>query len=160
MSTEIIKAEVLTPDAFKPFGRVFGMPDTAPDIEREYLSWWGGLYDLDFPDIASLGFLRFKRTDFTITAMERHMKAAEVFIPVRGTGVIPFAPASAAAEGPDISRLKVFIVETGTALVIDRSIWHFPGFAVTEIMDFFLTVRKNSADDVEMKDIPPVNIVL
>jgi len=169
----IVKAEPLTPEAFRPFGRVLAVPASEPEIERGYLSWWGGLCDLDFPDSASLGFLRFKRTGFTIFAMERHLKASEIFIPVCGTGVIPFAPAvqsicagaSNAAgpvsdEKPDLTRLSAFIVVTGTALVIERGVWHFPGFALTERMDFFLIVRKKSADDVDMKQVEPIEIVL
>ena len=97
----VMEVKELTQDAFKHFGHLIGIPDRPPDVAREYLSWWGGLYDFEFEDTASLGFLSISRTPFEITSMERHLKAVEVFIPLRGIGVLPFAigvPADSLAD--------------------------------------------------------------
>lgn len=160
---EYIKAQELSAASFKPFGHVIELPDRNPDITRDNLSWWGNLFDIPRTDIFSLGFLRIYRKSFVTDALERHIKAPEIFIPIQGTGVMPFAPASPAGEEPAVpneSALTAFILDGTKGIVINQGVWHSPGLAVTGQLDFILTVRKETADDIDIKMIKPQRILL
>jgi len=112
------------------------------------------LYDLDFTDRASLGILTIKRRPFIVDQLERHMKAVEIFIPVKGVSIMPFA------EPGDIKKCEVFVIDDTAGLIIEKGVWHFPPFPVTGEMEFVLTVRKDTADDLEIRDIPGLNILM
>jgi len=163
MSNRCIQVRELSATAFAPYGRLIGAPDRPPDVSRENLDWWGGLYDLDFPDTASLGLLAIRRSSFELTMMERHVRAAEVFIPIKGVGVLVFAPPlrkDTGEDGPDMSQAVAFIVDGSKGLVIERGAWHNPGFAITASLEFILTVRKHTADDVEIIKIDKASVAL
>jgi ureidoglycolate hydrolase len=151
---DIVQCSLLTAERFAPYGSLIEKPMREGDVERDYLSWWGGLYDLDFEGTASLGILSIKRRPFIVNQLERHMKAVEIFVPVHGTSIMPFA-------GPeDITKCEAFIVDGTAGIVINKGVWHFPPFPVTERMEFVLTVRKETADDLEIRDIPGRRIIM
>lgn len=149
MNGRSIPVRELTAAAFSPYGRLIEVPGRAADISRDNLDWWGGLYDLDFPDKASLGILLIRRGSFELTMMERHIRAPEIFIPIAGAGLLVFAPPLPGEDRPDMRQAVAFIVDGCTGLVIERGAWHNPGFALTPELRFILTVRKNTADDVQ-----------
>lgn len=149
-----VQCRLLTRERFEPYGRLIDKPGRPGDVERDYLSWWGGLYDLDFQDRASLGVLQIKRRPFIIDQMERHIKGVEVFIPVSGVSIMPFA------DPEDITKCEAFIVDGTSGIVINEGVWHFPPFPVTELMEFVLTVRKDTSDDLEIRDIPGKRIMM
>ncbi len=151
---DIVQCSMLTADRFAPYGSLIDKPPREGDVERDYLSWWGGLYDLDFESQASLGILSIKRRAFIVNQLERHMKAVEIFIPVRGVSIMPFA------DPEDITKCEAFIVDGTAGLVIKKGVWHFPPFPVTEVMEFVLAVRKETADDLEIRDISGKRIVM
>lgn len=148
MTNDAVPCRLLTDDSFAPYGSIIQKPERGGDVERDYLSWWGGLYDLDFEEQASLGVLTIKRRPFVVDQLERHIKAVEVFLPLKGVSLMPFA------DPADINRCEAFIVDGTVGLVIDRGVWHFPPFPVTGEMEFILIVRKDTADDLEIRDIP------
>ena len=172
MSGKAVRVQALTAGAFAPFGRLVERPDRPADVSRPNLDWWGGLYDLDFPDTASLGILAIKRSSFELTMMERHLRAVEVFVPVRGVGVLVFAsslppPDEAGeaddpgqAQGPDMERVVAFVVDGTAGLVIERGVWHNPGFAITPTLEFLLAVRKHTEDDIEIREVEKHSILL
>ena len=151
---KLISCSVLTEENFKPYGTVIRRPQREGDVERDYLSWWGGLYDLDFNDTASMGILSIKRRPFIVDQLERHMKAVEIFVPLRGVSIMPFA------DPKDITKCETFIIDGSVSIIIDKGVWHFPPFPVTEEMEFMLTVRKETADDLEIRDVPGMYIQL
>ena len=158
-----VKAEVLTREKFKPFGKLIEKPSSPAEVARDYLDWWGGLYDLDFADTASLGYLEIRRREFVINELERHVKAAEIFIPVEGVSIMPFAPAGNPDnpnETPSLDELTAFIVDGTQGMVIEKGVWHFPPFPLTQRMGFVLTVRKDTADDLDIKPCEATHIML
>jgi ureidoglycolate lyase len=158
-----IEVRELTKESFKPFGCLVEVPEKEPDITRGNLEWWGNLYDLSFSDTSSLGFLRIIRNHFRVDYLERHVKAPEIFIPIRGTGIMPFAPASLAEESkavPDETALTAFLLDGTKGLVVDPGVWHSPGIALSDALDFILTVRKDTSDDIDIKKIAERRILL
>jgi len=161
--THCVRAEILTPEKFKPFGRLIEVPSGKADVERDYLRWWGGLYDLDFQDTASIGYLEIQRREFLVSELERHVKAAEIFISIEGVSIMPFAPASASDNPearPSLDKLTAFIVDGTQGMIIERGVWHFPPFPVTQKMGFILIVRKETADDLDIKPCTATSIFL
>lgn len=158
-----VKAEVLTREKFEPFGQLIEKPSSPAEVARDYLDWWGGLYDLAFADTASLGYLEIQRREFVITELERHVKAAEIFIPVEGVSIMPFAPAGNLDdphEQPSLDKMTAFIVDGTQGMVIEKGVWHFPPFPLTQRMGFILTVRKETADDLNIESCEATNIML
>ena len=160
----IVKAKVLTQQAYENYG-VLIERDTSikADVEREYLNYWGDVYDPKFDSGSTTGYLEMFRQDFLVNQLERHVTGPEIFIPVEGVSVMAFAPAGdnndKGAE-PDPEKIEVFIVDGSQGIVIERGVWHFPPLPITAVMRFMLVVPKNVGDDLDIKSFDDVHIML
>jgi len=86
-----------------------------------------------------------------------------LFIPIKGVGILVFAPPLRMGNNedrPDMSQAVAFIVDGSKGLVIERGAWHNPGFALTASLEFILTVRKNTADDVHIVMVDKATVTL
>ena len=64
------------------------------------------------------------------------------------------------AAVPDETALTAFFLDGANGLVINPGVWHSPGLALSGTLDFILTVRKETADDIDIKKIAPRRILL
>ncbi len=120
-----IKAEVLTAQAFAPYGELIepaGQPDMI--INQGMCGRYHDLAKLDFADGRagiSLFDARACAFPYDLDLVERHPLGSQAFIPVNG---VPFLVTVAAdADGTPVN-IRAFVTSPGQSVNLHRNIWH------------------------------------
>lgn len=160
-----LAVEILTPEAFAPYGQVLHRPERPADIAKEHLGYWHGLADIGFTEHPIWGLLSMKHRAPVLTELERHCFAHEVFIPLgAGVSVMPFAlggDPDVVGSAPDLVTLRLFRLDGGTALIVGRGVWHAPAFPLTPVADFLLALEdRTPSSDLDIRPIGPFHFDL
>ncbi len=166
MHRKIVKPEILTEEAFAPFGDVLHPGGEEPDQDLGIYRYWDKIAALEFSgDPTELGYLRVLRRPFEFERMERHRKASQTFIPLsRSTCIFALAPAGQLIDGerPDPDSIRAFILDGTRGVNLHVGTWHWSIFPVTESADYIMVVRRDTiVDDLEIVDLEaPVELRL
>lgn len=149
----------LTPETFAPFGQVLTQPERAPDSHNQALSYWHDLTSgFDLGRI-TLSYFQLKPRPRVLTQMECHPDHEEVFIPLKGTGIMVFAPNQKEGIAPDIDKAVAFIMDGRTPFLIRRKVWHDAAFPEGDTLDFLLALP-DIALEPRFCEFRPVNITV
>src|SRR5690348_16474652 len=127
VATHTITAEMLTAEAFEPFGQVLGIEghERLPiDLYPKVDVFRPALIHAD-TDIEWL-LVRTGIREFRLLFLERHQELSQAFIPLAG---VPFlsvlAPADAPEEDgfPAFDEIRAFIVPGDRGIQIDAGVW-------------------------------------
>jgi len=149
MEYKDVKAKFLTAKDFKPFGTIIGLPKTKPTVSVAALDYWDEVVLLPNEDRAA-SFILCKRKSFEFENMERHVKSSEIFIPLEGSSIFPFAPPNQLDEPkakPQIDKLEAFIFDGTKAIMMHKGTWHVPPIPLTEEATFLVIFRKSTAKE-------------
>ncbi|HOK32592.1 MAG TPA: ureidoglycolate lyase [Limnochordia bacterium] len=128
-----IRLQVLTEEAFRPYGRVLELPEVPPSKRGDIWQCWFpvGSMQLDAP--LGLGIVRTSRLPQSIADMERHVSREELLFPVDKPIVQPVGlPKDLASEKavPQVEDVQAFIIQPGQAIIMARGTWHAPAYAL------------------------------
>jgi ureidoglycolate hydrolase len=143
-----LPVEILTPEAFMPFGKVIRQPDLPPDASGPGWTWWGetALMAGDERPYA-IGYLDLKPSPLEFDWAERHMHSVEVLIPVRGDCLVYVGPPEH-PEQPDrlpaLDRFRVFRVPQGQGVLLERGVWHGAPLAMDRPVNVVVFLLKDS----------------
>jgi ureidoglycolate lyase len=123
-----LRVEPLTADAFRPFGEVIEQPQHAPDATGPGWQWWGetALVASDGRPYG-IGYLDLQPAAFRFDWAERHMRSAELLIPVGGDCLVYVGPRDHPEQPdrlPSLERFRVFRVEQGQGVLLHPGVWH------------------------------------
>jgi len=157
-----IKAEPMTRQGFAPFGTVLEPREELLTLRTGQVSHYNELGSLDEmgPDPV-VSFFATTRRELVIDSLERHRETCELFFPVRGTGLMPFAPSLPDGE-PDLERMRVFICLPGRPFIGGRGVWHLFPFPVEDRYEAYNVVMRELIDrDLENRTlVQPLRVVL
>ncbi|MGD0329058.1 MAG: ureidoglycolate lyase [Nitrososphaeria archaeon] len=142
-----VKAKLLTDKGFSPFGTIISLPKIKPSASTPALDYWDEVVHLPIEERAA-SFLLCKRKPFEFTSMERHVKTSEIFIPLEGYSIFPFAPPNRLGDPkakPEMNKLEAFIFDGTKAIMMHKGTWHVPPIPLTEQATFLIISRKNTA---------------
>lgn len=135
VETKVVEVELLTREAFAPFGEVLtidGLDRLDINIYDEIDVHRAGIFESDQPVEFLLNRLRLR--EFRVIFLERHMELTQTFIPIANEPFI-FAvakPDAKIVDGvPAIEDVHAFFVPGNTGLNIHRGTWHEPPFPLT-----------------------------
>jgi ureidoglycolate hydrolase len=157
-----VRAEPMTTESFAPFGRVLAPREELITLRNEQVSHYNELGNLeDMGPDPVVSFFSTTRREFVIESLERHRETCELFFPVHGIGLMPFAPSLHDGE-PDIENMRVFICVPGRPFIGGRGVWHLFPFPVEDRYDAFNIVMRELIDeDLENRELgKPVRVVL
>jgi len=152
----------MTTESFAGFGEILIPKKEMITLQNEKVSHYNALVDFrDMGPDPAVSFFRTLRREFIIDALERHTNSCEVFFPVGGTGLMPFAPTLASGE-PDLENMRVFQCVPGQAFTAGKGVWHLFPFPVGEQFESYVIVEKELIEkDLEVMDIAdPIRVVL
>ena len=121
-----LKVELLTEEAFAPFGQILSAKDRPPDFRGGggTLGW-----AIDFRAGRPLvSFLKTPYQALSFTKMERHFNLTQAFIPLGGSpAVVAVAPPSdpsdrEAVPGPD--QVRAFLLDGSKGYALWKGTWH------------------------------------
>ncbi|MDA8228667.1 MAG: ureidoglycolate lyase [Desulfitobacterium hafniense] len=162
----ILKVERLTKEAFSPFGHVLMREPGVPPFKADPPQFADRMpFEVDDGE-AEFVYALLKRKEFTFSALERHLKVTQGFFPLYGgPAIITVAPATdfnnlEAPPSPD--TVRAFLLESYTAFVINRGVWHGTILPLEESFGYILATRKETTDesisplydgDVQIRDL-------
>lgn len=162
MIQKVVKAEKLTPEGFKPFGTVLVPQTEKPTITSEVLDCWD-VKDLGLGD-GLVQYITVKSRPFAFSKMERHVKTPEVLIPLDGSGIFPLAPASKLDDPkalPPVDEITAFVLDGTKAVILEKGVWHWPPFPITETASYLVMFRKGTVeDDLDIKDLAAKGVTI
>ena len=157
-----VKAQAMTPEDFAPFGKLLIPTEDKITFSNEKVRHYNavGTFDTMGKDPA-VSFFTVKRRDFVLDSLERHVRSSEIFFPVRGAALMPFAP-TLPDGSPDIANVRVFVCGEDGPFTCERGVWHLFPFPVGERYDSWVIVeRALIEEDLEVVTLKePVRIVL
>jgi ureidoglycolate hydrolase len=159
---KIIHAKMPTQENFKKYGKIIDLDQPSGTITAGLLDYWP-LYSISCK-LPNAGILEIRRQENTeITVLERHLLYEELFIPVSGIGIMPFAPASDHDDmdaEPDVAKMEAFVVDGTKAFVVKKGVWHYPARPIGNVIRFLMVVSEECGLDLYNKDITPVSVIL
>lgn len=120
-----VKAELLVPEAFAPFGEVLCLRDQPPDFHGNTSVGWKASYDgSGSPLIMTLSS---RYVGMRCTTLERHLNVTQTFIPLgRIPAIIAVAAPTDRAGMPAPEDVRAFIIDGSCGYVLRAGAWHSP----------------------------------
>lgn len=151
-----IKSVKISNENFSNFGKVVILPKDKPTSEADDYKFWSDIADFQISGETEIGLCTvYKQPKSEISGMERHLNTPEILIPIDAPFLLPLLH-----EGKSEDNTKVFKVNIGEAVVIDKAVWHGACLPVDKNeATYFVIFRKNTPfEDVEKKQITPIEI--
>jgi ureidoglycolate lyase len=146
-----LKVEDLTPEAFEPFGTVIERPHRPEDAAGPGWTWWGETAHLHANGARqAIGYLRLDPAELRFDWAERHMRSAELVVPVESDCVLYAGPAEHIDEPGRLDardRFRAFRVRTGQAAVLAPGVWHGAPFALDRPGSALVFLREGTGRD-------------
>jgi len=162
----ILKAEIMTKDSFGPFGYVIrrepGFPPfkTTPPVFVDRMP-----FEVDEGQ-SEFVYAVLERREFKFSALERHLKVTQGFFPIfGGAAIVTVAPPTDFNDPealPPLDTVRAFLLESDTAFVLHRGVWHGTILPLEESFGYILATRKETTDesvaplyagDVQIRDL-------
>ena len=129
-----IKAKLLDPESFAPFGQILEIGTV--DVGRSGPGWrsWHLPNRIDADGLLSFGIVHTALRDIDVVEMERHVNTFELLYP-HGSALVQPLAAPHDLTDPDAKPrpedVEAFIILPGQAIVMHRGTWHSPSYPVT-----------------------------
>ena len=147
--------ENLTAEAFKKFGEYVQRPVAESSDGGAFHEYWHELHAEYFGDEAlTTGCLSIIAYDRKESVIERHLSCAEIFVTVKGQGVIAVADPSElerAANSKD--AFHYFRLKEGDAVLLKQGVWHMLPVPDGGCVDFLMIVPKRILSDIDKKTL-------
>jgi len=153
-----MRLPLLAPDAaaFAPFGDFIDAPGRV-GVRRMYSDWLAAT-----PGLA----LQFHTNrvapsalPLSVTGVERHPHAAQVFLPLDTGRYIVTVMAADAAGAPDPASARAFLLPPTLGVVYRAGVWHAGMTVLDREASFGVLMWRGAADDDVFAAIPPIEVV-
>jgi ureidoglycolate lyase len=123
-ATHVLKVEMLTAEAFSPFGQVIEPPDRKPDFQGlSGTQLWG--LDFEVDGRLQLGFVRVPHRPLSFKLMEQHYGVTQTFIPVEGPpAIVAVAAPTDRDVTPKPDDVRAFLLDGTRGYILKRRTWH------------------------------------
>ena len=145
-----VPVQLLTRDAFRPYGDVFEIGDSRHyTINQGWAERYADMARLDLLQeggAPNVGIVRAKPRQFPlrVALMERHPKSTQLFIPLAPRPfLVLVAPP---ADRPELKNIIGFKTMAGQGINYARGVWHHPLIALDQSTDF-LVVDRHGKDE-------------
>jgi ureidoglycolate hydrolase len=122
-----VKIELLTEEAFQPFGQIIGLKDRPPDYRGggKSQAWW---IDFQTTGKSVVSVISVPFQPLTFTKMERHFHVTQSFIPLHGPpAVVALAPPTDPNDRqaiPKPEQIRAFLLDGTKGYVMAKGTWH------------------------------------
>jgi ureidoglycolate lyase len=157
MNRTIAAAGQASPEAFAPFGCFVEQP-LATGERRHYGQWLGG----DTAGLAAqmhVNAVAQSCLPLTVTRVERHPHAAQIFLPLQVARYLVVVMPSDAAGEPELDAAQGFIVPGNIGVIYRAGVWHIGATALERDANFAVLMWRGADNDDVFLDIPPFTVV-
>jgi len=165
----IIKAQPITPEAYRAYGQVIAARDDLPFKPANFGSAKRFNYLADVlnlrPDSGRFNLCIFRCSAFTqpemtIKMLEKHPFSTQVFMPMQDGKYVTIV--AQGGDNPDLSTLAAFIIEGAQGISYLPGIWHYPMTALGRQLDLAcLVFEDETKGDCTVADLSePITVRL
>ena len=123
-----VKIELLTEEAFRPFGEVVSLRAQPPDFHGTGLGTEGWNVDFFAASTTRVAVINGPFHGMRFSKLERHFNVTQTFIPIGGSPcVIAFAPPTDVHDPqafPDPGDVRAFVMDGTKGYAMKRGTWH------------------------------------
>lgn len=142
--------EPLSPEAFAPYGAVWGRPygNDSPAFTNPATDFWHQhFFDCGDQGKPEVLWVNYRKNDGSINALEVHWVTEQAIVPLGSQGVIHIvALCNASGRQPDISTLKAFYIAPGKGICMRTGCWHATQVVDAEVSCLMLTRGSTTAE--------------
>jgi ureidoglycolate lyase len=156
----------LTAAGFAPFGEVVEALSRTPDAAGPGWRWWGETAFLSGNGRPlGVGYLELQPEGLRFDWAERHMRSAEMLVPVGGDCALYVGPPDypeEPARRPELERFQVFRLCQGQAAILHPGVWHGAPLAMERPLSAIVVLLQGTGrDDTSVVRFPdtPVTIL-
>jgi ureidoglycolate lyase len=146
-----VKARIVDPVAFAPFGELIASPSSLPNIdfssalENQRDAAKTTLYTTIVEPVA---------LPLTLAKMERHRFSSQTFLPLEASRYLVCVAPHDKDGRPDATLMQAFIVPAGVGITYRINVWHHPMMALDRKASFAVMMwRDGTEDDEEFVDL-------
>ena len=153
-----IKVQMLTEDAFAPFGRVITCEGRTHGGEIGMYDWYEGQAYVDGAQRTSINLLTAIQREYVFDKFEAHDRSSETVLPLTGGMIVTCVPEGEVT--PD--RVQAFYVPVGKGISWAPGAWHYAPFPVGGDATCAVIFRDGTgADDAVFATLPePMGLCL
>lgn len=146
-----IKVQMLTAEAFAPFGQVIETEGKEFGGEAGMYRWYEKQAQVDNAETVSVNLLTAIQREYVFNKFEAHARTTETVLPLTGGLVVAGIPAGAVT--PD--RVKAFYVPVGKGISWAPGAWHYAPFPIGGDATCAVIFRHGTgADDAVFDTLP------
>jgi ureidoglycolate lyase len=141
----MIRAELLTPDAFAPFGNVIevGVGESF-DINDGYTTRHNALASVETDAEAIISIFEGRVRPLTVGMLECHPKGSQAFVPLNGQDWLVVV-----AQDPKPESCRAFLCKGNQGVQYGTSIWHHPLLVLNQPQNFLVVDRAGPGDNLQ-----------
>lgn len=162
-----LKVQLITSEAYAPFGWVWGEPPTNPTpdmyVNGKNATFWHE-HDLDPGDggVTEYLWVHYRRRGFTVERLEMHRFTEQALIPLAGQPVVhvvcPPAPDPLAANpAPDLTQMQAFLLDGTRGVCMRRGCWH-AHYPLTDPSTYLMITRRSTTLDLIRAKFNPADM--
>lgn len=166
-----IRVQVLTPEAYAPFGWVLGAgfgPHNEEFVESDASAFsHEHTFDPGEGGVPEVLWVNYIRKGQRLRHLESHLLTEQALVPVRGDPIVhvvcpPSKELTEADYHPDIANLKTFILDGTQGVCMRRGCWHGVFPLVDRAVYVMLTRRSTTLDLIRARRnrTPPTETVI
>jgi ureidoglycolate lyase len=120
-----LAVELLSQEAFAPFGDVLAIPNRDPDFSGISSTGWKAHFESRGPVEIMLFSSRYAGLRFS--TLERHLAVTQTFIPLgRVPSIVAVSAPTPEMEVPAPEQVRAFLLDGSAGYVLKRGTWHSP----------------------------------
>lgn len=151
---QTLKVEILTCDAFKPFGDVLEPRDNPLVINQDRCRKYSDLTSVATDDQghATMHIYKTARIDhsYQLDLLERHPLGSQTFMPLAGQRfLVVVAESSVSMDTPDLSSIRCFLTNGRQGITYHPGVWHHPLLSIDAGEDYLVIDRKGPGDNCD-----------
>jgi ureidoglycolate lyase len=156
MKKRIIPCEKINTDNFSVYGSYITVNNKKPTTSDDELKFWNRLDVMGHEGNTSVCIVQtYGRNGLTESTLEKHSKTREALIPTDDIIIVAALADSDNPNLPDLSSVKAFSVQRGSAVILGRNIWHHAPLTLKEKVNTFVIFEENTPDnDLLVLDLP------
>ena len=121
-----VKVQMLTPEAFAPFGQVIDTENRPYGGEEGMYRWYAQQACVENAACVSVNLLTALQREYAFDKFEAHERTMETVLPLTGGLIVAGVPAGAVTP----ERVQAFYVPVGKGISWAPNVWHYAPFPV------------------------------
>lgn len=146
-----IKVELLTPEAFAPFGKVITTEGRTHGGEAGMYDWYADQATVDNAESVSVNLLTAIQREYVFQKFEAHDRTTETVLPLTGGLIVAGIPAGEVTE----DRVRAFYVPVGKGISWGPKVWHYAPYPIGGDATCAVIFRSTTgSDDAVFESLP------